>query len=85
MSIATPSLALIAKAAEKSRQKSIVDDCELIIWREMRGRLEHHLGEYLAAHGDRAPQDLIDLQHELAALGRAPFGGNMSRRARFGQ
>lgn len=75
MSQTAPALSLIAKAAETARRVSIVDECELILWREMQPALNAAIGEFLAAYGDRAPANLIELQHMLTELGRFPFGG----------
>jgi hypothetical protein len=71
-------LNLIVKVAERPGGFSILDGCELIVWRGLQPRLDQALSDMLKAYGDHAPQDLIELQHALAQLGRAPFGAKQS-------
>lgn len=53
---------------------SIVDECELTLWRERRAQLDLALQELLKLKGDSAQPELIKLQHDLAELGQPPFG-----------
>jgi hypothetical protein len=71
-------LNVIVKVAEQRGGFSIVDGCELIVWRELQPRLDQAVTSLLAAYGDHAPKDLIELQHTLAELGRSPFGAKQS-------
>ena len=57
---------------------SVIDECELIVWRAIQARLEQAVASLLAAHGDSATPELIELQHVLAELGRFPFGAKQS-------
>lgn len=63
-----------SRKAQQSLRASIVDECELIVWRELQPRLDQAVASLLAAHGESATLELIDLQHTLADLGRLPFG-----------
>lgn len=47
---------------------TIVDECELIAWRELEARIVETVNAHLAAHGDRAPTELKDLQHQLVMI-----------------
>lgn len=69
-------------AAQRQIRASIVDECELIEWRRLQPRLDQAVTSLLAAHGDSAPRELIELQHTLAELGRPPFGAKQSSAAK---
>jgi hypothetical protein len=47
---------------------SIVDHCELIAWRTLEPRIVAVVNAHLAAYGDRAPDELKQLQHEITAI-----------------
>ena len=59
----------------KNHSLSLVDECELAVWRSLRARLDQAVCSLLAGLGDDAPRDLIKLQHDLVEIGKAPFGG----------
>lgn len=58
--------------AEQLPRHASRDEIELVVWRACGSRILFALEELIALQGDRASLELIQLQHTVVELGRAP-------------